>query len=251
MSLAQFIDFAANTFFPLLWDRLHLIITAPFAYPEMVWILIPMAITLILMTFYFGRYRREELGWNTAVGNALVLLFVSINLFQKVYPEQNPFRALLIFFRTLFANGFAGEGVLPGIVAGALLAYALILLTADFFHWLPKKLAFFVSSGLPINILAYFGIIFVYSRTSEGLHIPIDGYAFLAFVILFGALFVVLRLFQLIEPHKDDQEVLEEAPTPSRATKRLRKQHPELPAFRIAKDSAFDDMTFEHENRTS
>lgn len=192
-----FIDVVVPTFL----ERLKQIIVAPIEYPEMIWILTPMVVTLFLMTLYFGRYKREELGWNTAVGNSLVLLFVSLDLLQKAYPEANPLRALLVFLRTLSDTGLSAD-LLPGVVAGMILLYSLFLLTADFHHWLPKKLAFFVSSSLPINILAYFGIIFVYGATA-GSPLPLDGYTFFAFLALFVLLYYLLSLIQLVEKDRD------------------------------------------------
>lgn len=201
VSAQALIDGFIGVVVPTFIDRLKQIILAPIEYPEMIWILTPMAVTLLLMTLYFGRYKREELGWNTAVGNSLVLLFVSLDLLQKAYPEANPLRALLVFLRTMSDSGFATE-VLPGIVAGMILLYSLFLLTADFHHWLPKKLAFFISSSLPINILAYFGIIFVYGATA-GSPPPLDWYTFFAFFTLFAALYYFLSLIQLVEKDRD------------------------------------------------
>lgn len=210
-----FWQYLVDTFFPTVWQRLGEIATAPAHHPGMIWILFPMIVTLLLMTFYFGRYRKEELGWNTAFGNAIVLVFVSINLFQTIFPEENPLRALLIFLRRLFAVGVTGEGVLSGLVASAILVYAIALMSANFFHWLPKKLAFFVSSGLPINILAYFGVVFVYAQMS-GDPITLDWYLLVAFIVFFLLLYSFLKALQLLEPHRDDAEVVEEAPKPRR-----------------------------------
>lgn len=209
----SFVD-VLGVFFMTLWERLYSIIAAPANNPGMVWILFPMIVTLLLMTFYFGRYRREELGWNTAVGNALVLFFVAVNLLQQVYPQENPVRALLIFFRTM-TQGFAPETVVPSLIAGCLLIYSVLLLTADFNHWLPKKFAFFISSGLPINILAYFGIVFVYSGVSDN-PLILDWYTLGAFIILFIALFFLLKFLQFLEPKRDEtKDLMKDAPEPT------------------------------------
>ncbi len=200
VAVQTIIDAFIEVVVPTFIDRLQQIIFAPVQYPEMIWILTPMVVTLLLMTLYFGRYKREELGWNTAVGNSLVLFFVSLDLLQKVYPEANPLRALLVFIRTA-ATGFSTE-LLPGVVAGVILLYSLFLLSADFHHWLPKKLAFFISSSLPINILAYFGIIFVYGATA-GSPPPLDWYTFFAFLTLFIVLYYLLAIIQLVEKDRD------------------------------------------------
>ena len=189
---------------PTFLERLISIVLAPIAFQEMIWILFPAITTMILMTIYFGRYRDEELGWNTAVGNALVLIFVSLNLFEQAYPQENPLQALTAFINVLTKYGLAHES-LPGLVAGSILSYALLLLVLDFFHILPKKVAFFISSPLPINTVAYFGIVFVYSATANN-PLALDGYTLASFITIFALLYLVLGVVQLLEPHKKEEE---------------------------------------------
>ena len=61
------------------------IVKAPFINQDMLWMLLPLLATLILMEFYLGRYKEEDIGWSEALGNALVLVFVSIDLFRHLY----------------------------------------------------------------------------------------------------------------------------------------------------------------------
>ncbi|MBD3354899.1 hypothetical protein GF361_02850, partial [Candidatus Woesearchaeota archaeon] len=58
-------------------SRFMELVTAPYHHSELLWITIPLVAALILMDIYFGRYKKEELGWNTAVGNTLALAFVA------------------------------------------------------------------------------------------------------------------------------------------------------------------------------
>lgn len=190
---------------PVFLERLIEIVTAPIVHQEMLWILFPAITTMILMTIYFGRYRNEELGWNTAVGNALVLIFVSLNLFEQAYPQENPLRALSSFIEVLQEHALFSSETLPGIIAGSILVYAVLLLVLDFFHILPKNVAFFISSPLPINTVAYFGIVFVYSATAQS-PLALDGYTFSSFIVIFLLLYTILGIIQLLEPHKKSEE---------------------------------------------
>ena len=190
---------------PVFLERLIEIVTAPIVHQEMLWILFPAITTMILMTIYFGRYRNEELGWNTAVGNALVLIFVSLNLFEQAYPQENPLRALSSFIEVLQEHALFSSETLPGVVAGSILVYAVLLLVLDFFHILPKNVAFFISSPLPINTVAYFGIVFVYSATAQS-PLALDGYTFSSFIVIFLLLYTILGIIQLLEPHKKSEE---------------------------------------------
>ena len=114
------------------------LVTAPYYHRELLWITIPLIIVLLLMEFYFGRYEKEELGWNTAVGNALVLLFVAMDLYRHIY-EQSVYKDFLNF---IFVES---RGV---FIASIVALEGFWLLFANFFHILPKRFAFFASASL-------------------------------------------------------------------------------------------------------
>ena len=127
---------------------------APFNYTDTLWMVIPVLFTLLFVELYFGRYKGEELGWNSAFANSLVLIFVSIDLVRLLYNQSgitaflyvNPKMALIIAV------------ILEGVV----------LTTMTFLHALPKSVVFNFSSALPMNFIAYISILLVYTD------IPID-----------------------------------------------------------------------------
>jgi len=178
-----------------LWPRFIELVTAPYYHRDMIWIIIPMVIVLILMELYFGRYKKEKLGWNTAVGNSIVLFFVSIDLFRYVY-EHN---IHLEFWQFIFEN-------LKGLFVASIVGLSGIwMLIANFFHILPKKLAFFISSSLPINVIAYVAIVTVYSE------VPFDLTTLTAGLVLFITLMLFFGLIHLIEPKYEYKEEKKEA----------------------------------------
>ncbi len=152
------------------------IVLAPYNHPEMLWIAIPLLITIFLMEFYFGKYKKEELGWNTAYGNAIVLIFVAVDLVRHVYNLGDLFS---FHFKTL--------------IIGLLIIDGVILVLIDFYHLLPKTFAFGLSSKLPINFLAYCAIIFVYTNISPTI---ITLAALLLFLI---AIFTIMKIIDLME----------------------------------------------------
>lgn len=159
--------------------RLTELITAPYYYPDMIWMVLPLVVTLIIMQFYFGRYREEELGWNTAVGNTLVLFFIALDLLRHVYnqPPADILNFIIYPVQTIVS-------LLVGFEAMA-------LFYADFFRFLPKRLAFFISSPLPVNLTAYVAMTIVYSN------IPANIYTLYAAFVLFAILFVIIHILQL------------------------------------------------------
>ena len=166
--------FNVGLFFERFWD----IVVGPFKNPEMIWIVIPLLITLLIIEMYFMRYKNERLGWNTALSNTLVLVFVSLNLFQRVFIET---RGSL--FKATNSTGF--------LIAFVILALGILLFLVDFFHLVPEGVAFIISAHLPINITDYTAIVIVYS------HIPLDLLTILSWlfmIIILGGLFFLLRL---------------------------------------------------------
>jgi hypothetical protein len=164
------------------------IVEAPFYTSNMLWMLLPLLATLLLMEFYFGRYKDEELGWNTAFGNTLVLIFISIDLFRHLYEPSG--QTVLQFIST--ASDI--KVIVPLVIAGL----ALLLMLVDFFHFLPKKIAYIVSSPAYINLMGLLGIIVVYSHK-----VPLDGTTVFACAIIFIiANLISLLLYYLIPSYK-------------------------------------------------
>ena len=167
---------------PTIWHRLVELLSAPAVNPQMIWIIIPLIVTLVLMTFYFGRYTREELGWNTAVGNSIVLLFVTIDLLRYVFNLTTPGSIINYELHPI-------STIICLIVA----AEAVTLMFTSFFKALPKSVAFFICAPLPVNLQAYIAISIVYTS------ITLDWYTLLAVIVLFIILYFAIKLLQIGE----------------------------------------------------
>jgi hypothetical protein len=140
------------------------------------------------MEFYFGRYKEEELGWNTAFGNSIVLLFVAIDSFRHLYEPSG--QKVLEYIAT--------ASDIKIIVPLFILLLALVLMLVDFFHFLPKKFAYVISSPTYINLLGVFGIIIVYSNS-----VPLDWTTIFIFFIMFIiANLISLGLYYIIPTYK-------------------------------------------------
>lgn len=154
--------------FVAIYQRLIEIILAPINHKEMFWILAPLLASLLLMELYFDHYKGEHLDWGSAFGNCLVLIFVSLDLLRFLYNRN------MLEYVTL-------ENAL--VIAVLLLGIALTLM--DFFHVIPRDLAFGFSSWLPVNLIACLTIIIIYAG------IAIDFYTAVASVLIaiFASLF--------------------------------------------------------------
>lgn len=198
MSFASIMSsFALNSwtyFHDFIWPRILDIVTTPFDHKQALWSLAPLLITTILMQLYFGRNRDEELGWNTAYGNSIALIYISIGLLKFIYdtygygfwhtltPELG---SKLLFIGVIFFQGF-------------LLAFL------DLFHSLPKRFSFFISSLPSVFAIALVAIVAVYGD------IPIDRLTLFATLFIFLASVFFFTLFRwLVPPSKHARYYLE------------------------------------------
>ena len=174
--------YLAQVLIPTVWERITELISAPAVNPQMMWIISPLILTLILMTFYFGRYTKEELGWNTAIGNSIVLLFVAIDLLRYVHNLSTPGSIVNYELHPIST-----------IICLIVLAEAVTLMFTSFFKALPKSITFFLCAPLPVNLQAYLAVVIVYTN------ITLDEFTLFAAIVMFVLLYVLIKLLQVFE----------------------------------------------------
>lgn len=163
--------------------RVWEILKAIYTHPEMLWVITPVVISMILISYYFGKYKKEELGWNTAFGNSIVMLFACVDLFRYLYGSE------LLGFNayTMLVAVVMGEGVL--------------LMLLNFLHALPKSFAFALSSGMTVNAILVFLIVIVYGQ------VQLDYITALAVTVLSLLIIILLKVMQFVEwPSADEEE---------------------------------------------
>lgn len=172
----------------LIWQRTIDITKQPFIFQDMLWILLPLLTTLVLMQVYFGRYKKEELGWNSAVANSLVLFFVSFNLLSYLHRNE-----MLILISTPTDMNLA---IIKSFIAIIILLESLLLLFLNFFHVIRGKIAFEISSPLILNYIGIISIIVIYSNIGLG------WITLVAAIILFIMLVIFFKIVKLLIPAK-------------------------------------------------
>jgi len=161
----------------IFFERFVELLIAPYTNSEMLWIVIPLLLSMFFVTIYFGRYRYEELGWNSAFSNSLILIFVSINLVHKLYRE-----------------GILGYLDFKNLLVLAVIFESVALLMISFFHLLPRNVAFNLYQNVPINVVAYAVVVLVYSD------IKIDIVTIICTFLLIIILTLVLSLIKRLIP---------------------------------------------------
>lgn len=190
----------------LVLERFIQLVSAPLTDPRMLWSAIPLFIATIFMTLYFGKYQQEQLGWNTAFGNTMVFLFVSIGIIQYLF----------------YANGVGSwNNVLESgfnlTITLGLLGASTVLMLITYYHLLPKGIAFFLFSAAPVNVSVYVLMTIVYTG------VPADRVTLGAAVLLFAVIFAFLRSLQMVERMASKPEGLELPPAEKEEEKFLRK----------------------------
>jgi len=166
--------------------RILEILLVPYFNRDALWTIAPLIFALVMLQMYFGKYKTEQLGWNTAYGNTISLVWVTAILFKYFHETYGLADAWLSLEYRGYFFLIVGLGV-----------FTLILAFLNFEHIMPKKLAFFLSSSLPTNGLAYFVLVIVLGK------IPLDEVTFWASAFIF--LFLTLTFWvyrKIITPSK-------------------------------------------------
>jgi len=153
------------------------IIVQPWLHPEGIWMIIPLVLILVLIHLYFGRHRSEELGWNSAFGNTISLLWVCVLLFRFIFEQHG-----LIMVKNAPQEFWLVTGLTLWVV---------LMLLFNFFHKMPKRMAYIFSSADLVYILAYIAIGLVLTD------IP------LTIETLYASIFVFIVLVVLLESIKN------------------------------------------------
>ncbi|QKQ98161.1 hypothetical protein GKQ38_01335 [Candidatus Nanohaloarchaea archaeon] len=154
---------------------LETFVYTPIRQPGLLPTLLPIIVGGIVIELYFGRFTSEELGWNTAVGNAVIWITTGANL---------------LFSSALTAGEKQAAYALIGI--GGLVGYM------DFYHKWPDTIAFLVSSSGIVYTLAYITVIFVKTDLN------VNSQTLRAAAVFFVATQVVFKIVQGMETTADD-----------------------------------------------
>jgi len=176
------------------------ILTSPFKVPEMLWIAIPLIVVLLFMQIYFGRWRNEKLGWASAFGNWITLLFVGVNLFKE----------MMVKYALLPAGPPTVVYILPAIPLGerfipltvlykfmlvfVLLAMSILFMVVLFMHAIPKRASFLISSPISVYTFAFIMIALVYSD------IPLVTSTLIAALMVYILVILLFKMIKFLVP---------------------------------------------------
>jgi hypothetical protein len=182
----------------------------PWTSPETLWLVLPLVLILLLIHLYFGRHRTEELGWNSAFGNSISLLWVCVILFRFLFSE---YKWAAVFFESKPMKSL--------IIIGVLTLWVLLLLAFNFFHVMPKRLAFVLSSSDSLYILAYIIISVIIGDFALNMKTLIA--AIILFIIMLAALQLIKHLIPMTQSAKQVKKARKEKKKKEKAGKKAAK----------------------------
>ena len=174
--------------------RLIELLTSPFTHAKTMWMIVPLIITIFFLQAYFGRWKNEKLGWNSAFGNMIALLFITVSLMYEITHLFKPIDFVVW-----------GTPLYKAILVTAIALQVLLMMIFIFMHAIPKRLSYFIGSPLTTYTIAFVAIVLVYAD------IPIDWLTLIAFIILYMGVQIFFAMFRwLIPPSKEAEQYLKE-----------------------------------------
>ncbi len=126
-----------------------------------------------VLEVYFGIYKREKLGWNTALGNGLNLFWI-----------------VVISLKALFTKGMDLFSIDKLIVVIFIAVYSAFIISISFTHKLKEKIFFLFASPTTVYYLSGIAILWIHGLISISFWVIID---LIIFYMIIMVLEIILR----------------------------------------------------------
>ena len=138
-------------------DGFNEIFSAPFKDVSIWWLLTPIILFWLVLEVYFGMYKRENLGWNTALGNGLNLFWI-----------------VVIILKALFTKGSDLFSIDKLIVVVVITVYSIFLIFISFTHKIKEKIFFVFASPTVVYYLSGIAVLWTHGLITINLWVVID-----------------------------------------------------------------------------
>jgi|FLOH01.1.fsa_nt_gi hypothetical protein len=153
--------------------------SSPFQNKDMIWIVIPWLIAVLAMEGYYAHHKGEEVGWNTATANSLVLIFIAMDLLRFLFSKGS-------LSLSPGSESFSWSVLVLGVFLLGVFTFVM-----NFGHFWPKLLAYGISYHLTVKLIAYICIVIIYTSMDVSV-VTFMGAAL--FFVLVHMFFFVFRL---------------------------------------------------------
>jgi len=158
------------------------IFSAPFRDSSIWWVLTPIILFWLVLEVYFGMYKGEKLGWNTALGNGLNLFWV-----------------VVISLKALFTKNLELFSIDKLMAVIVIAVYSGFIISVSFTHKLKENIFFLFASPTTIYYLSGITILWIHGLINITLWVIIDLIIFYTVIVIFE---IIMR--KLIPPASKD-----------------------------------------------
>lgn len=192
---------AASAGLPRVFETLLLFFKAPFIYVDMWWLLVHIILTFVLFELYFEHHHHEELGWSAALANSIVMIFVAMELLRALYGHaDSPLTVLGRMATDYFSLGLLSEKMKTVSLVLFLGGLGFFTALINYYHVIPRKLAYLFSGHKTVNLLAYFLMVVVW-QNKHGQPLVIDRWTILALLLFGFILFITFKILNGFRRH--------------------------------------------------
>lgn len=154
-----------------LWTGIKEIFGSMFHDPSIWWFLAPIIVFWLILEIYFSEYKKEELGWNTALGNGLSVFWMLIVSTKYIFEDHLKNFAWSKFFILII-----------------FMLYASFIIYNSFSHKLSAHVSFLLASPTLTYYLSGVAILWTYGNLNVNIYVLVD------LILLYG----VILLFELV-----------------------------------------------------
>ncbi len=149
------------------------------------WLLAPVIIIWLMLEVYFAMHKSEKLGWNTALGNGFVLIWVTLTILRELFAGS--------------IEGKTGKIIIMVIFS----IYGAIVCFLAFTHKAVEKVSFLLASPYLIYFLSMYLILWGYDLLDVNIYIILD------IIIIFFVLLIFKAIFSHFVPESTKDSGME------------------------------------------
>ena len=166
-----------------IWEAFKVIVASPFTDFSVWWYLGPILILWFLLEIYFGKYKKEKLGWNTALGNGVSLTWINIEAMRYLFSLQ------------------LGDFWLRFLVLAIVMIYGFFVIYISFTHKFKPAVTYSLAAPTPIYFLSVVVTLWGHGNLTLSLWVLVD--LILLFILALLFFIVVKKLL----PGKEEGEL--------------------------------------------
>jgi len=139
------------------------IFSAPLRDPSIWWLLAPILIIWFVSEIYFGRYKKERPGWNTALGDGMSLLWIVLTSLKLIFTEHFDLFSWGKFFFVLLLGLYAAMVVFFAFTHRIKQRILLTLAEPSFVYYLSMISVLYINDLISMNFWMIVDIILLFA----------------------------------------------------------------------------------------